>query len=689
MNSIFMTVLNMSATGSFVIAAVCLARLLLKKAPKSASYLLWLVVGFRLLFPFSVESAFGLIPFSAQPIPQQFIVWNMPAPPPSQLPPATGEAPAFQGETVIPGSSLPPPAGQMPPAQSPAQPLRLWPDTAAWLWLTGFVAMMLYGAISYYMLSLKMTDTRHIFANVYRAGNIDSPFVMGLIRPKIYIPVHLGIHGLEYVLLHEQAHINRRDHIVKLVAYFALALHWFNPLAWVSFLLMGKDMEMSCDERVIRKMGGGIKKDYSLTLLTMATGSRLIGASPLAFGEGGIRERVKNVLNFKRPSQVFVVFTLVLVLILSIGLAMNRSDNESGISPEGYPYTEAGAATDDDPDTDAEASSDEPVLPAAGTPYVGAAHETGRIVGLMPLPAQGWQVQGILIGDEDGGEYGPYTLTVFYEPQDFETAWLMSEVPRQVFEANSAFLFEHIGNLKAVYFSVFIGQTGQVDRDVFFYRWYRTHDDSIMGHLTINYTTPVPLPWTDEDRAAAFEVRRAGALTGPIAINNSRLYIDPVEIIFSTDHERVEELITQRHELWPDHDWSVYDIMPNGYYIRHINVEIVSWNDDERIAELGLDPDVAFADGWPYENPLPAQTYSFEITPDTIFEFVDLGLVLPCTIPNGLNRAVNLELFLQARPHLADTALIGASTFRRIPMYVHVNENGQVVRVIEEFLLTQ
>ena len=326
MNSIFLTILHMSLTGSFVIAAVCLARLLLKRAPKYISYMLWIVVAFRLLVPFSVESAFSLIPFNAsQAIPAAVQpVADMPTygiTTGNQLPggniatPVTPNTPALSNQPPIPeGTPL-----------STARQIVWWPGVFAALWLVGFVAMVAYGTASYYILHLKMAKAGRIGGNVYRADNITSPFVLGFIRPKIFLPPYLKANEREYILLHEQTHIGRKDHIVKLTAYFILALHWFNPLAWVAFLQMEKDMEMSCDERVLRTMGGSIKKDYSMTLLSLATDRRTLLASPLAFGESGTKARVKNVLNFKRPSRIFGALAIVLVLGLSIGLGMNRT----------------------------------------------------------------------------------------------------------------------------------------------------------------------------------------------------------------------------------------------------------------------------------------------------------------------------------------------------------------------------
>ncbi|MCL2406192.1 MAG: DUF4825 domain-containing protein [Defluviitaleaceae bacterium] len=681
MHDIFITVLNMSITGSFVIAAVWLARLLLKKAPKSASYLLWVVVGFRLLFPFSIESAFSLIPFnSSQPITQNLAILQVPAIP--SMPVLESEsilAPMPVNTTVQYGSII---SGNFAPldlySAAPAQFL-WWPNVFAGVWLTGVVAMLLYAIVSYYMLSLRMASARRIGSNVYKAKDITSPFVLGIIKPKIYLPIDLKNHERDYVLLHEQSHISRKDHIVKLVAYFALALHWFNPLVWVSFLLMGKDMEMSCDERVIKKMGVGIKKDYTLTLLSMATGNKIINAGPLSFGEGGIKERVKNVLKFKKPSQIFIIFILLVVVALSVGLAMNRANNAANA----YEYTgdeQNGTAS------------------IQGTPYVGAAHETARIVGYMPQPASGWWVQGIQIGQDHGQSgHGPYTLTVYYEPLTYHAARLMWEVPVQNFYANADFLFEHIGNLQAVSFSVNTGQTGRVDSDIYVYRWNVTSGDYAAELIVNERRSEIQETWTWHDYTQddiSIRARQPGSYTGAIAIVNNTLYLDQVEIIFIHDQQRIDELwpnwVEEQQAQFPSHDWTLYDKMPSGYYIRHINVELVNWNNEARIAELGLDPETALNDGWPYEYRISAQTLSFEITPETIFEFVDAALDLPCTLPYGNRyRATNLQNFIQARPWLADESLAGASTFRRVPMYVQVNSHGQVVRVVEEFFLTQ
>jgi len=598
--------------------------------------------------------------------------------PPSQSTPVTSETASIGGYNTV-GNFNTQEIPNILPAQAVNAPIQWWPNVFAWLWLAGVAVMVTYSAVSYYMLSLKIGRAVRVGTNIYKANNIRSPFVLGLINPKIYLPPNLNPQECKYILLHEQTHIGRKDHIIKLVAFLILTLHWFNPLVWVSFLLVGKDMEMSCDERVIKIMGGSIKKDYSRTLISMATGNRVIGASPIAFGEGGIKERVKNVLSFKKPSQIFLVFTVVLVLALSVGLAMNRASAQANESTPNYTQDSTGYESDTNTNG-----------PMQSTPYVGAAHETGRIVASAPLPGVGWIVQGIQIGADHGNSgYGPYTLTIFYEPEDYQTANLMWDIPVDAFESIAEFLFNHIDNLQGVSLSANYGQTWQADENVFDYRWSITRS----GAYNIEHGQGV-WTWTEEDSISDFQEQHAGALTGPIAIVGNRLYLDPVEIIFISDHDRIEELwpnwVEQQTALFPEHNWSLSDLMPNGHYIRHFNVELIFWNDGTRIAELGLDPEAAFADGWPYEYRLPAETLSFEIAPDAVFEFIDSGLLLSDTSPYGnRSRATNLQDFLTVRPHLMDETLSGASTFRRIPMYIQVNELGQVVRVTEEFFLTQ
>ncbi len=318
MDKLFLTILNMSLTGSFVIAAIYVARLPLKKAPKIISYCLWAIAGFRLVFPFSIETVFSLIPFKAQTIPTDI---------------GTQPVPRIDSGILFVNNAV----SSILPAAAPAasvNPLQIWTTIGAFIWFVVAAAMIIYGMVSFVILKRKMRKAAQIEANIYEAKYINSPFVLGVFNPGIYLPTGLSGKEKSYVILHEQTHIRRRDHIIKFVAYFILCLHWFNPLVWVAFLLMGADMEMSCDERVLKEMGDEMKKDYSLSLLSLATEYRIISGSPLAFGEGGIKERIKNVLNFKKTSRVIIVAAVAFVAVLSVGFAVNRIVNAPLIEME-------------------------------------------------------------------------------------------------------------------------------------------------------------------------------------------------------------------------------------------------------------------------------------------------------------------------------------------------------------------
>jgi beta-lactamase regulating signal transducer with metallopeptidase domain len=308
MEKIFLSVLNMSLTASFVIAVIVLVRLPLKKAPKIISYALWTVAGFRLVFPFTLESMFSLFPFKAAPIPQDI---------------ARQALPRIDSGIVVIDSAV---NASLPAAvpTSSANPLQIWLTIGTYVWLLGILILLTYSFASVFLLKRGLRSARPIEDNLYEADNLKTPFVIGLFRPKIYLPTGLSDEERRFILLHEQTHIRRRDHAVKMLAHLVLCLHWFNPLVWTAFILMGADMEMACDERVIKELGADIKKAYSLSLVRVATGRKLLYGYPLAFGEGRMKQRIKNVLNFKRPPRMITSTAVALVAVLSVGFAVNR-----------------------------------------------------------------------------------------------------------------------------------------------------------------------------------------------------------------------------------------------------------------------------------------------------------------------------------------------------------------------------
>ena len=323
MHRLFPIVCNMSLTASVVILAILAVRLLLRRAPKVFSYALWAVVLFRLLCPVSVTSAVSLLGALGAPAQERSavtsvveyvpadIVRNM-APAVTPLP--QEPFPAEPGENIV---STAPSVTQ--PDAAPVSPLSGPVAVLTLTWLTGMALLLLYSVISLLRLRRRLVGAVRLEDNIYLADYIPSPFVMGLFRPKIYLPSTLTETERGYILRHEQYHLRRRDHVVKLLSFLALCVHWFNPLVWAAFILAGKDMEMSCDEAVVRELGEDIRADYSASLLSLATGRRIVAGMPLAFGEGDTGGRIRNLLNWKRP-QPWIIAVCAVVCVGLIAL---------------------------------------------------------------------------------------------------------------------------------------------------------------------------------------------------------------------------------------------------------------------------------------------------------------------------------------------------------------------------------
>ena len=321
----FQTVLNMSIAAAVIIAAVLLARLLLRRAPKSFSYALWAVVLFRLLCPVSVSSAvslLGLLDAPAQENTQYTTVieyYAPPAAPQLSAPPVSVSAPPAVSEPVTGGGT----AGGQEGAAGVGSG-----ETAAIVWALGVCAMLIYGTASYIRLRRRLVGNIALEGNIRLADGINSPFVLGIFRPKIYLPSDIGEAERDYIVLHERQHIRRGDHVFKALAFIALSLHWFNPLAWLAFVLAGRDMEMSCDEAVLKRLGEGVRADYSASLLRFASGRRGALSVPLAFGESGITGRIKNLLRWKRPRAWMSAAAALLCAVVLAACAVNPAADD-------------------------------------------------------------------------------------------------------------------------------------------------------------------------------------------------------------------------------------------------------------------------------------------------------------------------------------------------------------------------
>lgn len=326
--------LNMSLTASVAIVFVLLLRLMLKKTPKVISYALWAVVLFRLLCPVSIESSFSLFGLMDAPTTESNALTTSIEYVPENIVHAEYPAVTLPVPGVSDAINDTLPSGR---EQLVADPLEAPVTLATYVWIAGVLVMAAYSVVSYRRLRQKLLTASPLRDNIYLADEITSPFVMGLVRPKIYLPSDMEEREQAYIIRHEQHHIRRGDHIIKALAFLALSIHWFNPLVWVAFIYSNKDMEMSCDEAVVKKMGTGILADYTASLLSLATGKHIIAGMPLAFGEGDTKGRIRNLANWRKPAFWVVLAAVIACIALAVGLMTNPANNDdSDPSEDGY-----------------------------------------------------------------------------------------------------------------------------------------------------------------------------------------------------------------------------------------------------------------------------------------------------------------------------------------------------------------
>ena len=324
--------LNMSLTGSFIVLFVLLARLLLRKAPKIYSYALWAVVLFRLLCPVSFSAPVSLLGVLDAPAATESHTVEYISPTIVHDPAPSVDIPVTTIDDAI-NDALP--QGL---EQTVADPLEFPVSLLTLVWLTVMVGFALYHLLKFLSFYGNLVGSPCLRDNIYLSDYIDTPFVTGILDPKIYLPLGLSEQEQSYIILHEQHHIRRGDHIWKLLGFTALCIHWFNPLVWVSFVLASKDMEMSCDEAVLKKMGADIRADYSASLLSLATGRRVIAGAPLAFGAGDTKSRIKNALQWRDPPVWVRVAGAIACGVVVVLCAANPKE-ESLTAPEPFGHT--------------------------------------------------------------------------------------------------------------------------------------------------------------------------------------------------------------------------------------------------------------------------------------------------------------------------------------------------------------
>ena len=318
MEAILLRVLNMSVSAGWLILAVIVLRLLLRKAPKWIPVLFWAMVGLRLGLPFTVRAGFSLVPDPALFRPSV----------------VSAAIPAISGGLPGAGGAADPGPGASPSEAAPAvaASAQTWTAVLFAVWIAGAAAVLIFGAVGFLRLRRRIAEAVPVRNGIWTCDRISSPFVLGVFRPRVYLPSGLGEAETAYVLAHEAAHLKRRDHLWKPLGFLLLSVHWFNPLVWVAYVLLCRDMEMACDEKVIAGLEMPEKKAYANALVSCSMQRRMVFACPLAFGEVGVRERVKGVLNYRKPAFWLTLAAVLLCLAVAACFLTDPRDDEPDLS---------------------------------------------------------------------------------------------------------------------------------------------------------------------------------------------------------------------------------------------------------------------------------------------------------------------------------------------------------------------
>ena len=313
MSAVFLKVVQMSLSASWMVLAVLVLRRCLRRAPKWVNVLLWGIVAVRLACPFSFESALSLMPRASVTVGPRPAIRTGVAALDRVIAPAVSSA-----LTPAPGAS--------------ADPLQIWIAVLAAVWLAGMAAIALYVAVSYGRLRYRVREAVRLRGNIYQSERVDAPFVLGVVRPRIYLPYHMDGRDQGHVIAHEQAHLRRGDQLWKPLGLLLLTVHWFNPLLWLAYGRLCRDIELACDEKVIKGLGGEQRADYSQALLSCSVNRRVIAACPLAFGEVGVKERVKSVLHYRKPAFWMIVLAVAVCVVTALCFLTNPKQDSFDIT---------------------------------------------------------------------------------------------------------------------------------------------------------------------------------------------------------------------------------------------------------------------------------------------------------------------------------------------------------------------
>jgi len=315
MSELFITLFNMSITAIIPILIIFVFRIVFKKVPKSIICILWSLAALRLIIPNFIESPVSIIP-SAETVPHEILV---------------SEVPSISSGIYYLNSVVNPVIGEAlaPSPEGSISPMQIITSAASVIWMIGAAVIIGYAAVSYINIRLRVRESVSDGDNIFICDRIPSPFILGIFRPRIYLPSGITEEDRDYVLAHEKCHLKRLDHLVKPIAFLILAIYWFNPFVWLAYILLSRDIEFACDEGVIRRMGSEFKKGYSEALINCSSPSRIISACPLAFGEIGVKSRIRQVLNYKKPAFWIIVLALVAAAVLTVCLLTNPKKEET------------------------------------------------------------------------------------------------------------------------------------------------------------------------------------------------------------------------------------------------------------------------------------------------------------------------------------------------------------------------
>ena len=329
MNELFLKIVNMSISASWLVLVVLILRFVLKKAPKWLNILLWGIVAIRLICPFSFESALSLIP-SAETFPEK-VISGPSFDVQTGITPVDNRINDYLGDRYFEGVTV--------PANNGNNIMTI----LTIVWTIGILLLVAYTVISYWRLRRKVDTAVRYKDNIFQSENVKSPFVLGIIKPRIYLPFNMNGQDLEHVVAHEQAHIHRKDHWWKPFGFLLLTIHWFNPLVWLAYVLLCRDIELACDERVIKELGNEQRADYTQALVACSVNRRMIAACPLAFGEVGVKDRVKSVMNYKKPAFWGVVLAVIVCVFVAVCFLTNpvtKNNGTDGTVTEWFDYLE-------------------------------------------------------------------------------------------------------------------------------------------------------------------------------------------------------------------------------------------------------------------------------------------------------------------------------------------------------------